>query len=85
MEVNFFRNINSRNCNSNRILGGNMIIGMKQLKLLAYGIISLLVAYWVTATASDYWTWIETGEGMTLSIIAVFSGVFLGLLYLLKS
>ena len=61
------------------------MIGLKQIKLLAYGIVSLMVAYWITAWASASNDYLASGEGMTVGIIAIFSISFLAMLYFFKA
>ena len=60
------------------------MINKTSIKLLAYGIISLMVSYWTTAWASESVEWFNTSSGMTIGIVAVFSATFLGLLYWFK-
>ena len=60
------------------------MINTKTLKLLVYGIVSLMVSYWTIAWASESVDWLNSGDGMTIGIVAVFSATFLGLLYLFK-
>lgn len=60
------------------------MLNIKHLKLLAYGIVSLMLAYWSISMASESIDWFGSAEGMTIGIIGVFSGAFLGMLWLFK-
>jgi hypothetical protein len=49
---------------------------MRIIKDIIIGIIALLGSYLITDNLAEYVAWIETGEGMTISIIVIWAAIF---------